>query len=114
MFCETAIKHGEQALGFVLITVNCGLNLFWEVAKKNIRLAHHRADAAHLKHQPLQHNRATFGIVGHEAPSLLGEINQNCARFKYCKIVCRTVNDRWDATIGINLQKGGLFLLKFA
>ena len=52
---ESIIEYGQQAFRFVLIAVDDRLNLVRRIAIKNIGLSHHRADATHLEHQPLNH-----------------------------------------------------------
>jgi len=39
----------------MLVAIDGGFDLLGEIAEKNIGLAHHRADAPHLEHQPLDH-----------------------------------------------------------
>ena len=53
------------AAGFILVTIDRTLQLFRVIAEKYISLPLHRANASHLKHQPLYHQRAALAIAGH-------------------------------------------------
>ena len=105
------VEHREQALALALVAVNRGLNLFREVAKEHIGLPHHRPDAAHLEHEPLQHARAALGIGGHELAGFLGQINQASTRLEHRKVIGLAVHDGGDAAIGADGQKVRQLLL---
>ena len=50
-----ALRADPQAAALVLVAVDCGLDFLGTIAEKDVGLAHHRADASHLEHQPLDH-----------------------------------------------------------
>ncbi|EWS62417.1 hypothetical protein Y695_04356 [Hydrogenophaga sp. T4] len=108
---QLAVEHAEQAFAFALITVDDGRDLLGKVAEEHIGLAHHRPDAAHLEHQPLQHARAALGVRGHEAAGLFGQVDQAGARFEHRKIVGLVVDDGRDAAVGVDGQESGRLLL---
>ncbi len=48
-------------------------------------LAEHRAEPAHLPHQPLQDVGTRAGFNGEEAPGLVGQINQDSPGLEHRK-----------------------------
>ena len=57
--------------------------LQYRISVDKTELPKHRADAAHLPHQPLNRHVAAYGILGYELPSLLRQIDQDRTRFKH-------------------------------
>src|SRR6267154_2587612 len=81
-----------------------------------VYLAGHRAEAAHLPHQPLQHRHLTAPVGGPEFAGLLAEIDQDCARFEDAdRLPSRTlwIDDRGDAVVWADLQESRVELLAF-
>ena len=74
------------------------------------RLAHHRADAAHLKHQPLQRFRPRLGVRRQETAVFFGEIPKDRAGFEHGEVAVRPVDDGRNAPVRIELQIVGRFL----
>jgi hypothetical protein len=68
MMRQVRIQHAEQALALALVAVDGRLYLLREVAVEHVGLPHHRTDAAHLEHQPLQHLRAALKSAGINSP----------------------------------------------
>ncbi len=106
-----AVEHAEQALDLTLVAVDRGLDLLREVAEEDVGLAHHRTDAAHLEHQPLQHARAPPGVLRHQPAGLLGEVDEDRARLEDREVALVVVDDRRDATVGVDGEEPGLLLL---
>src|SRR5690606_24965351 len=90
---QTRIEHLVQAPGFVLIAVDRALQFFRKITEENVGLALHRANSAHLEHQPLQYQRAPLHVLGHQLPGLFRQIDKNRARFEYREVAIVTVND---------------------
>src|ERR1700730_13771402 len=81
-----------------------------------VYLARHRAEAAHLPHQPLQHRHLTARVGWPEFTGLLAEIDQDCARFENAdRLASRTlgIDDRGDAVVWADLQESRVELLAF-
>src|SRR5208282_6592474 len=82
-----------------------------------MHLAGHRAEAAHLPHQPFQHRHLTAQIGGPELAGLLAEIDQNRAGLEYAdRRAARAlgVDDRRDLAVRTDFDEGGGELLTFA
>src|SRR5690606_32887505 len=62
---QLRVQHGKQALAFALVALDGGRNFLREVTEEYIRLPHHRPDAPHLEHQPLDHARAPLRSEEH-------------------------------------------------
>ena len=103
----------EQAPGFAHVAfagtrvLDLGAGEFHEEPE----LAEHRADAAHLEHQPLDHARAAFDVGRHELAGLLGEIDHDRAGLEDGEVVRIVIDDRGDAAVRIDREVPGLFLL---
>ena len=67
-------------------------------------LAHHRADATHLEHQPLQRLGALLRVVAQEHVVFFGEVPKDRARFEDRKIVVPPIDDGRDAAVRVELQ----------
>ena len=80
---EAAVDHAVEAVGLVAIAVAGVLDVLWRILQEMVRLAEHRADAAHLEHQPLQHAVAPARIGRQELAGLLGEVDQDRAGFEH-------------------------------
>src|SRR5271166_852131 len=79
-------------------------------------LARHRAEAAHLPHQPLQHRHLTAQVPGPEFSGLLAEVDQDRAGFEDAdRLASRAlgVDYRGDAIVWADLQERGGELLTF-
>ncbi len=75
-----------------------------------MHLADHRADAAHLPHQPFHRLPVRRRLLGPELAGLLGEIHQDRARLEQRSAVV-AVDDGGDAVVGADLEEIGLELL---
>ncbi len=79
MFRQLLVDDAVQALGLVGIAVDGVLDLLWRIHAEMVRLAEHRAHAAHLEHQPLQRVVLAAHILGQELAGLAGEVQQDGA-----------------------------------
>jgi len=52
---QAAVENLEESPTLVLVAVDSRLDLLREIAEEDVGLAHHRTDAAHLEHQPLDY-----------------------------------------------------------
>ena len=64
---QALVEHAVEALGLVAVAIDRVGDLLRRVHAEVMRLAEHRADAAHLEHQPLE--RACSGRAGRRAGS---------------------------------------------
>src|SRR5690606_15499215 len=74
---QMAVEHLVEALRLGGETLDGVGHLLLGETHEVVRLAEHRAEAAHLPHQPLQRLHARTGIGGQELAALLGEIDQD-------------------------------------
>src|SRR5262245_23510617 len=117
-FAELPIKHAiepSRLLRVPLETISTVL-LVGDL-EKMVHLAGHRAEAAHLPHQPLQHRHLSAQIRRPKLTGLLAEINQDRARFEDAdRRAPRAlgVNDRRDLAIWTDFNEGGGKLLALA
>ena len=108
---QPRVEHLEQAANLALITVDRVRNALRRVAVEDVRLPHHRPDAAHLEHQPLDHERAAFDVGRQQLPGLLGEIDHDRARLEHREAAVVVIDDRRDAAVRIDLEVPRLLLL---
>ena len=73
----------------------------------------HRADAAHLPHQPFHGLPVAGPVLGPELSGLLREIHQDRAGFEQ-RLSVVAVDDRGDAVVGADLQEFRLELVALA
>jgi len=99
---ELAVEHLEQPMALAEIALLHRRKLLGEVAGEDVGLAHHRAEAAHLEHQPLQDSAAALLVRGHEPSRLLGEVDQDGAALEHGEVVIAAVDDGGDAGIGVD------------
>src|SRR5262245_28502298 len=93
---QPVIEHLEQTATLTVITIDRVWNLLRRVAEEYVRLPHHRTDARHLKHEPLDDERAPLRIVRHELAGLLREIHEDRAAFEHGEVAVAMIDDRWD------------------
>ena len=77
-------------------------------------MAEHRTRAAHLKHQPLDHEVARRRLSRHQHPRLLGQMHENGARFEHrVRGAARPVmiDNRRNLVVGTDLHVLGLVLI---
>src|SRR5690606_8840503 len=77
-------------------------------------LSEHRADSAHLEHQPLQRPEARGLVRRKEASGLAGEVDQDRARLEELeRLAARSlrIQYRRDLAVGIEREKLGRALL---
>src|SRR5512139_285323 len=111
---ELLVEHAVEPLGLVDVTLDAVLDLARRRAQEVMGLAEHRADAAHLPHQPFQGLVPLHRILRQELAGLLGEIDQDRARFEQAdRLAAGTVgiDDRRNAVVGADAQELGLELL---
>src|SRR5690606_20759380 len=108
---EPLVEHLEETAHLALITFDRVRDLLGRVAVEHVGLAHHRPDAAHLEHEPLDHARASLRIRRHQLSGLLGEVDQNRARLEHDEVVLVVVDDRRNAAVRIQLEVPRFLLL---
>src|SRR5579872_5384132 len=96
---QPSVENGIEAPRLVLVTVDDRRDLLRKIAEEDIGLTLHRADAAHLQHQPLNDRRPRLSIAWQQACGLLGEIDKNGARLEHGEIFLIAVDDRWNASV---------------
>src|SRR6185312_10618516 len=116
---EARLDDRENALGLVAIAVERTLVLDLPAGEfvEKADLAEHRADRGHLEEQPLDRLVAPRGISGDELARLLGEIEEDRARFEQEQRLAsraRGIDDRWDLAIRIERQELGRLLVALA
>ncbi len=103
---EPRVEHTEQAFRFrdVALTRPLVLVVLARKLMKETELTEHRANAAHLEHEPLNSLVAGGRIPRQELAALLGEIDQDRTGFKQRqRLPPRTVGieDGRDLAVGI-------------
>jgi hypothetical protein len=109
---EPRVEHAEQAPHLTLVAVDRKRDLLRQVAEEHVGLAHHRADARHLEHQPLDHERAPLRVRGHQPPGLLGKVNEDRTGLEHREVAGLAVHDRRDAPVRADRQELGALLLE--
>ncbi|KGC52746.1 hypothetical protein DO65_4937 [Burkholderia pseudomallei] len=113
---EAAVKHAEQALRLADVALARAFVLVLAARElvEEAELAEHRPDAAHLEHQPLDRLVAARGIGRDEPARLLGEIQQDRARFEQReRLAARAVriDDRRNLVVRVQRQELGRHLI---
>ncbi|MNL27199.1 hypothetical protein D3C87_1487730 [compost metagenome] len=107
---QPAVEHFKQASAFLDVAVT-GALVFVVLAGEFVEkpeLAEHRANAAHLEHQPLDRFVARCRLLGQQLSALVGQVDQDRPGFEQCqRLVVRTVGveDRRDLVVGIEGKK---------
>ncbi len=112
MLGQPGVEHAEQAAHLALVAVDGRLDLLREVAEEHVRLSHHRADAAHLEHEPLHHQRTALRVGGQQPAGLLGEVDQDRAGLEHCEVAGLAIDDGGDAAVGRNPEELRALLLE--
>jgi hypothetical protein len=89
------------------------LNFFREIPEEYVGLAHHRADTAHLEHQPLQHQRAALCVRRHQVAGLFRQIDQDCAGLEDGEVAGVAIDDRRNPAVRIDRNEPRLLLFAF-
>ena len=113
MMFQMIVQYFQQAAHFKLKARNHRRHFFREIAVKNIGLPHHRANAAHLKHQPCHHFGAPFNITRQQPSGFFRQMHHNRSGLENRQIVKIRIDDYRNAPIRIHRQKFGGFLLVF-
>src|SRR6266540_950078 len=79
-FLQPLVDHTVEALRLVAIAVHRVLDLLRRVLQEMMRLAEHRTDVAHLRHDPLHHHPALAQPLRQEPAGLRGEVEQHRPR----------------------------------
>ena len=79
---QALVHHAVEPAGLVGVAVDGVGDLLGRIDAKVVRLTEHRADAAHLEHQPLQHLVLATRRRRQKAPALAGQVEQDRARFE--------------------------------
>ena len=110
------VQHAEQAARFAHVALQRAL-VFDGLASELVEethLAEHRADAAHLEHEPLQRLELARVVLGHELAALAREVDQNRARFEqreWLAVGTVGVEDRGDLVVRVERQELGRHLV---
>src|SRR5439155_368463 len=59
---KASVEHAVETPGLALIALDRVVDLLGSIAEEDVRLTLHRADAAHLEHEPLDRDRAGPGV----------------------------------------------------
>ena len=110
---EPCVQDAEEPTHLALVAVDGQRDLLRQVTEEDVGLAHHRADPAHLEHEPLHDDRASLRVGRHQPPRLLGEVNENRAGLEHGEIVEFAIHDGGDAPVGADLQEFRAPLLEF-
>ncbi|CAI8716477.1 hypothetical protein EMIT0158MI4_110027 [Burkholderia ambifaria] len=110
------VEHGEQALRFGGVAVARTLVLVVAAGElvEEADLAEHRADAAHLEHHPLDRLVAACGVLRDQLACLVGEIDQDRARFEQRQrpaVGAVRIDDRRDLVVRVQRQEFGRHLV---
>ena len=115
---QSAVEDVVKAAGFVLVAADGVGDLFRRVFAEVVVLAEHRAESAHLPHQPLDGVGASAEVLGDEAAGFVGEVKQDGAGFKDGEgrsvVGGFVVDDGGDAVVGRDGEEVGPELLAFA
>ena len=76
---QMGIEHAVQTPRLLAVALDAVGHLDLGGAQEVVRLAEHRAHAAHLEHQPLQHFVLAAHVFGDELARLAGEVQQDRA-----------------------------------
>ncbi|MDT4855620.1 hypothetical protein FQZ97_899830 [compost metagenome] len=107
---KALVEYAEQAFGFLDVAV-AGAFVFVVLAgefMEEAHLAEHRADAAHLEHQPLDCLVAAGGILRDELAGLVREKKQDRAGLEQCEraaVRAVGVDDRGDLVVGVEREE---------
>ncbi len=107
---QMRIEHAEQALrlGDVAVARTLVLVLATRELVEEAELAEHRPDPAHLEHHPLDRLVAAGRILRNQLAGLVGEIDQDRARFEQRqRLALRTVRveDRGNLVVRVQRQE---------
>src|SRR5262245_55608432 len=109
---EAPVEHLEEAARLVLVAVDRRLDLLREVAVEDVGLPHHRPDAAHLEHEPLDRARAALAVLRQQAPGLLGQVDQDRAGLEDREIALVPVDGGGNPPVRVDGEEPGLLLLE--
>jgi hypothetical protein len=109
---EALLEHVEQALRLGDVAVARPLVLLGLAGEfvEEADLAEHRPDPAHLEHQPLDRLVAAAGSRRQELPGLVGEVDQDRARFEQPERLAAgpvRIEDRRDLVVRAQRQELG-------
>jgi hypothetical protein len=110
---ELLVEHAVEPLRLLEVALLGVGRLALVVLHEVVHLPEHRADAAHLPHQPLGHAVALELVGRQQLAGLLGEVEQDRARLHQAEIVV-AIDDRRDAVVRADLEELGLELLVLA
>ena len=64
-FAQSLVEHTIESCCFAGVALDCVGDLFLRITAEMMGLAEHRAEVAHLEHEPLNHLVASGQIDGH-------------------------------------------------
>ena len=109
--CEPLVEHPEQPLDLAVVAVDGRLDFLGKIAIEDVRLSHHRPDAGHLEHEPLQHQRSTLAVRGQQSSGLFGQVHEDRPGFEDGEVACPVIDDGRDPAVWTDRQEPGLLLL---
>src|SRR5215469_2002918 len=68
-FAQSLVEHTIESCCFAGVALDCVGDLFLRITSEMMGLAEHRAEIAHLEHEPLNHLVALAQIRRHKSPS---------------------------------------------
>ncbi len=115
---QTPVEHPVEPVDLVAVAIDGVGQLVLRIVRKVVVLAGHRPEPAHLPEQPLDRFGAASHVARDELAGLVGEIEQDRARFEHRDRLAaaggRVVDQRRDAVVGRHRQKVRLELLALA
>ena len=82
ILCKPTLQNTIQTIGLIGIALHAISNFLFGINIEVMRLPKHRAEAAHLPHEPFCHFNLATHVLRHKVPCFLCQILQNSTRFK--------------------------------
>src|SRR5471032_2515459 len=115
---QLVIEHAVQTRGLLHISFYGVRQRLRRVLREVVGLSRHRTESAHLPEQPLQRDVAAAQILRDEAAGLVGQVQQDRARFenrdRRAAVGRRVVDDGGDAVVRRDAQELRLELFALA
>src|SRR5258708_791600 len=114
---QMSVHDPIQPAGLLAVALDRVLHRLRRGTQEMVYLAEHRADAAHLEHQPLDCLEAPGFLLRQETPGLVRQIQQDCAGFEQgIRFAFRplAVHDRRNLAIRADGNEAGFELIPLA
>ena len=108
------VQDLEQPPAFRLVPVDCIVDFFACVSIKDIGLAHHGSDAAHLEHQPLHDDGFRLFVLRHQHSGFPRQVDQDGSGFENHEIVFFMIDYGWNTAVRVDCQVFRFFLFQLA